>query len=89
MQADIKHVILLHCRSVYRVDDDDDDDDDDGDDVGGTLPLVVWEIRRYNVTEKCAATNICPEDGDITLLRNVGTSLLKKSHVVRNLNTFL
>jgi hypothetical protein len=36
----VKHVVLLHCRSVYRVCDDDDDDDE----VGGMLPLVVWEI---------------------------------------------
>ena len=74
MQTDIKHVVLLHCRSVYRVcdddddDDGDDDDDDDDDEFGGMWTLLVWEIRRYNVTQECAVTNICPEDGDSTLL---------------------
>jgi hypothetical protein len=70
LQAEIKHVVVLHCRNVYRV-------CDDVDEVGGMLPLVVWEIRRYNFTEEYAATKNYPEDGDIMLLRNAGASLLK------------
>jgi hypothetical protein len=43
----------------------------------------------YNVREECAAANIYPEDSDITLLRNVGTSLCKKSQAVKNLKNFV